>query len=141
MRRRSRPAAAPVLAILALGTLTGCGSAGSGGGGAGGSGPPPAQQCGTTHTPAGVPVEIDVQQGHVACHLAMTVERGYERAVASGKMPGNGGGAPVHIGGWVCQGFNTPVVLSTGHASACRKGKQQILAVLPPPSSPTPSSH
>jgi hypothetical protein len=140
MSRRPRPAAAPVLAVLALGTLAGCASGGSTAGGSPSS-DQSTQKCGTTHTPAGVPVEIDVQRGQVACPVAMTVERGYERAVASGKMPGNGGGAPVRVGGWVCQGFNTPVVLSTGHASACKKGHQQILAVLPPPPSASPSSH
>jgi hypothetical protein len=60
----------------------------------------------------------------------MTVERDYTRALASGKVPGNGGGAPVKINGWVCQGYDTPQVLATGRASACRKQGMQIVAVL-----------
>jgi len=78
---------------------------------------------------------IEVQHGPAGCTIAMAVERGYTRAVASGKVHGNGGGAPVTIKGWVCQGFNTPEVLSTGHASACHKAGAEILAVLPTPSS------
>jgi hypothetical protein len=45
----------------------------------------------------------------------------------------------VKINGWVCQGFNTPKVLATGQTSACRKGGQEILAVLPTPN-PSASS-
>ena len=75
------------------------------------------------------------------CQAALAVERAYARALASGKVPGNGGGAPVKIQGWVCKGFTTPEVLATGHASACRKGAAQILAVLKlSAASPSPSS-
>jgi hypothetical protein len=71
----------------------------------------------------------------------MTVERDYTRALVSGKVRGNGGGAPVTIHGWVCQGYATPQVLATGRASACRKNGAQILAVLVLSSSgPSPSS-
>jgi hypothetical protein len=85
-------------------------------------------------TAAGVPVNIEVHNGHTSCQTALIVERAYSRAVASGKVRGNGGGAPVTIHGWVCQGFNTPQVLATGHASACHKNGTEILAVLPTPS-------
>ena len=84
---------------------------------------------------------VEVNRGLTTCQVAMTVESDYARAVAAGKVPGNGGGAPVTIQGWICQGFNTPVVLQTGHASACHKGKQQILAVLPSPNSASSNSH
>ena len=79
--------------------------------------------------------------GQASCQDAMTVERDYTRALASGKVPGNGGGAPVKIHGWICQGYDTPEVLATGRASACKKQGMQILAVLvlPSPSS-SPSS-
>jgi len=100
----------------------------------------PLPACGTTRTPAGVPVEIEIVHGPVACSAALAVERDYARAVASGKVPGNGGGAPVKVRGWVCKGFATPAVLATGHTSACKKGAAQILAVLKMPASPTPSS-
>jgi hypothetical protein len=90
-------------------------------------------------TAAGVPVNVEIQ-GSAGCGDALTVERAYARALASGKVRGNGGGAPVTIRGWVCQGFPTPQVLATGRASACRKGTAQILAILPTPkSSPAPS--
>jgi hypothetical protein len=76
-----------------------------------------------------VPVDVDVV-GQASCQDAMTVEREYTHALASGKVPGNGGGAPVKIHGWVCQGYDTPRVLATGRASACKKQGMQILAVL-----------
>src|SRR5205085_3764512 len=103
----------------------------------GGQPRPSAVLCGMAQTAAGVPVEIEITSGSVACRAALAVERDYASAVASGQVPGNGGGAPVHIRGWVCQGFSTPKVLATGHASACRKPGAEILAVLP---SPNPSA-
>jgi hypothetical protein len=147
-RRRPRPAAAPVLAVLAVGVLAGCGAitgAKPAGARAQGAVTPavagaPLTGCGTTRTSAGVPVEIEIEHGPVACPAALAVERAYARALASGKVPGNGGGAPVRIRGWVCRGFATPEVLATGHASTCRKGAAQILAVLKPSATATPSS-
>ena len=139
---RSRAAAAFVMAVITAGAVAGCGStpgkpSGTQGGTAPSSGPS-ATQCGTVRTAAGVPVVIDVQHGSTPCGDALTVERAYTRAVASGKVRGNGGGAPVTIKGWVCQGFPTPQVLATGHASACHKNGAEILAVLPTPdASPT----
>jgi hypothetical protein len=89
--------------------------------------------CGTTRTAANVPVRIHVQHGRVSCKTAMTVERGYASAIAAGREPGNGGGGPVKVSGWTCQGFTTPVVLRTGNASKCAKGKAEVLAILPAP--------
>jgi hypothetical protein len=148
-RRCSRPVAAPVLAALALGMVAGCSTATSSTAGSArspGSGTQivasstPLAGCGTTRTAAGVPVEIEVMHGQVACPAALAVERDYARALASGQVPGNGGGAPVKVRGWVCKGFATPQVLATGHTSACAKGAAQILAVLEMPASPTPTS-
>jgi len=143
-RRCSWPAAAPVLAALVLGMVAGCstvsGARPAGGGAQVIASTSPLPACGTTRTPAGVPVEIEIVHGPVACSAALAVERDYARAVASGKVPGNGGGAPVKVRGWVCKGFATPEVLATGHTSACKKGAAQILAVLKMPASPTPSS-
>jgi len=147
-RRRLRPAAAPVVAVLAVGVLAGCsaitGAKPAGAGTQAAAAPAvastPLTGCGTTRTSAGVPVEIEIEHGPVACRAALAVERAYARALASGKVPGNGGGAPVRIQGWVCRGFATPEVLATGHASTCRKGAAQILAVLKPPATATPSS-
>lgn len=131
---RSRAVAAFFLAALTAGAAAGCGPAkGSSSGHSGGSpAAAPVAQCGKAHSAAGVPVQIDVQKGSANCGTAMAVERAYTRAVASGRVADNGG-APVTIQGWVCQGFNTPKVLATGQASACRKGSTEILAILPTP--------
>jgi len=143
LRGHSRAVGATVLAMLAAGAVAGCGtSAGKQATTAAGSSGPtvasvPATPCGTTHTAAGVPVNVEVV-GQASCREALTVERAYSRAVASGKVPGNGGGAPVTIKGWICQGYATPELLATGRASACRRHGTQILAVLPTPS-PSPS--
>ena len=140
MRGHSRAVGATVLAMLAAGAVAGCGtSAGKQATTAAGSPGPtvPATPCGTTHTAAGVPVNVEVV-GQASCREELTVERAYSRAVASGKVPGNGGGAPVTIKGWICQGYATPELLATGRASACRRHGTQILAVLPTPS-PSPS--
>jgi hypothetical protein len=145
MRGQSRAVAASVLAALAACVMAGCGDAPGKQSTTAASGPgasasaAPAIRCGQTRTAAGVPVEVEIV-GQASCHDAMTVERDYSRALASGKVPGNGGGAPVTIQGWICQGYDTPQVLATGRASACRKHGSQILAVLPSISpSPTPS--
>jgi hypothetical protein len=89
--------------------------------------------CGTTRTAANVPVHIQIARGQVSCATALTVERDYTKAILSGDVPGTGGGAPVHVRGWTCQGFSTPVVLKTGQASKCVQGSREILAILPAP--------
>jgi hypothetical protein len=135
-RRLPLPAGAPFLAIAAMTLVAGCAAAAAPAGGQ------PATRasgriCGTGRTAAGVTVMIVIRRGQVACPEARAVEQRYTRALASGKVPGNGGGAPVTVQGWVCQGFNTPDVLRTGNASRCVKGGTEILAVLPsPPASP-----
>jgi hypothetical protein len=86
-----------------------------------------------TRTAANVPVNIQVEHGQVSCATALTVERDYAKVVSAGKAPGNGGGGPVHILGWTCVGFPTPVVLKTGQASKCVQGGVEILAILPAP--------
>jgi hypothetical protein len=144
MRGHSRAVAAGALAVLATAAVAGCGatpakrSTASGGGSAPTAHSTPATRCGTVRTAAGVPVDVEVV-GRASCHDAMAVERDYTRALASGRVRGNGGGAPVTIHGWVCQGYATPQVLATGRASACRRNGMQILAVLPSPA-PSPSS-
>jgi hypothetical protein len=129
----SRAVAALVLAVLTVSAVAGCG-------GAKGTPPAPvagapATRCGSVRTAAGVPVQVEVLHGVAACRIALAVERSYTRALAAGKVSGNGSGAPVTVHGWVCQGFNTPEVLATGHASVCHKNGTEILAVLPAPGS------
>jgi hypothetical protein len=89
--------------------------------------------CGSTHTAVGVPVVIKVAKGSVNCQTALRVENEYAAKVREGQVRGNGGGAPVAVSGWTCQGFNTPEVLTTGNASQCHSGGTTILAVLPVP--------
>lgn len=89
--------------------------------------------CGMTKTAANVPVSIQIAHGQVSCGTALAVERDYAKAIASGQVAGTGGGAPVHVQGWTCQGFATPVVLKTGEASKCVSGGTEILAILPAP--------
>jgi len=89
--------------------------------------------CGSTHTAAGVPVIIKVAKGSVNCKTAMQVENEYATRIKDGQVRGNGGGAPVAVSGWTCQGYSTPEVLSTGNASQCHTGGAAILAVLPVP--------
>jgi hypothetical protein len=126
---------AMLVAGCATGGSTPAGGESPGTGTAGSSGP--MTPCGTTRTAAGVPVNIEIAHGTVACAAALAVERQYARALASGKVPGNGGGAPAKVQGWICRGFNTPQVLATGHTSTCSKGGTQIVAVL---AMPTPSA-
>jgi hypothetical protein len=96
--------------------------------------------CGTTRTAAGVPVVIKITRGTVSCGTALQVENEYAAKIRDGQVRGNGGGAPVTVGGWTCQGNTTPEVLSTGQASQCHTSGAQILAVLPVPAPTTPSA-
>jgi hypothetical protein len=89
-----------------------------------------AQACGTGHTAANVPVEIEVNRGQVSCAAAMTVEADYAAAIVAGKAPGNGGGGPITVNGWQCQGFPTPELLKTGDVSKCSKDSVEIIAIL-----------
>jgi hypothetical protein len=93
----------------------------------------PGTTCGSTRTAAGVPVVIKVAKGSVNCQAALRVENEYAAKIRDGQVKGNGGGAPVVVSGWTCQGYSTPEVLSTGNASQCRSGGTTILAVLPVP--------
>lgn len=140
-------AAVPALAMLTVCALTGCGTGGSAKPAAATSAaqsPVPAatgQRCGTGKTAADVPVLVEIGQGPVGCPTALKIERSYTAALASGQAPGNGGGGPVAIKGWVCQGFNTPEILRTGDTSKCSKGASEILAVLAmPQGSASPSA-
>ncbi len=110
------------------------------------SGPPApgatGTSCGTTRTGAGVPVRIKVEKGTVACATVLSVERDYAAMIAGGQVQGNGGGAPVTVDGWTCQGYATPTTLRTGVASECHTANAEVLAVLSSPAasaSPVPS--
>jgi hypothetical protein len=112
--------------------LAGCSSGGPGAGvsGAGAT-------CGTTRTAADVPVIIKVVRGTVNCGTALKVEGQYAAMIRAGQVRGTGGGAPVTVSGWTCQGYNTPEMLQTGNASQCHTNTATILAVLPVPTPTT----
>ena len=69
----------------------------------------------------------------VRARLQILGENEYATRIRDGRVPGNGGGAPIVVSGWTCQGYATPEVLSTGNASQCHSGSTTILAVLPVP--------
>jgi hypothetical protein len=133
----SGPASRAALAAVAVILVAGCGSTArtkadsqpAGGGQATAT----VTRCGSTRTAANVPVNVEVEHGQVSCTTAMTVERGYAKAILDGHAPGNGGGGPITVRGWKCQGFPTPEVLKTGQASKCVSGSIEILAILPAP--------
>lgn len=118
-----------VAAGIGLGVLAGCGTSTA-------STPQAGQTCGTTRTGVNVPVIIEIGKGQVSCGTALQVENSYARLIRNGDVRGNGGGAPVTVSGWTCQGFPTPEVLKTGQTSACHNHGAEVLAVLPPPSTP-----
>lgn len=95
----------------------------------------PGSSCGTTRTGANVPVVIKVSKGTVNCGTALRVENGYATLIKGGKVPGNGGGAPVSVNGWTCQGYPTSQVLRTGDASECHTATAEVVAVVSLPSS------
>ena len=86
--------------------------------------------CGATRTDANVPVVIKVAKGSVDCPTVMRVEQGYATMIKDGDVIGNGGGAPVRVDGWTCQGYPTPQVLRTGDASECHTASATVVAVL-----------
>jgi hypothetical protein len=97
-----------------------------------GSGKPAAAspvKCGSSRTAGNTPVEVEVMHGQVACAVALQVERSYAEAIRDGKVPGNGGGAPVPVSGWTCQGYPTPHVLQTGQTSKCVKAGTELLTI------------
>jgi hypothetical protein len=116
------------LALLAgsMAALAGCGSAAAARAG-------PGARCGTTRTAANVPVIVKIAKGTVDCGSALRVENQYASVIRSGQVRGNGGGAPVMVSGWTCQGYPTPEVLRTGDTSLCRTSSAAIVAVLPVP--------
>ena len=106
------------------------------------SGPQPGAtgtSCGLTRTGANVPVQIDVARGTVSCDTVLRVERDYATLVRDGDLRGNGGGAPVTVDGWICEGYTTPEAIQTGDASECHTATAEVVAVLAVPSA-TPST-
>jgi hypothetical protein len=144
--RRSRLAARhAVIAAAAIALLTaGCAaSTGPPGGSSGTSADvsptqlaPPRATCGTSRTAVNVPVIMEVEKGAVGCSVAMRIQSEYTTLVRAGRVPGNGGGAPVQVDGWICQGEDTTTTVQTGEASECSRDGTEIVAVLKLESSP-----
>jgi hypothetical protein len=126
-------AGAAAVGLAAGLVVVGCSSGGSGAS-SGGSAVAAGGSCGTTRTAANVLVTIKVTKGTVDCATALGVERGYATMIRKGDVPGNGGGAPVTVAGWTCDGYPTPEVLSTGDASACHTANAEVVAELVAPS-------
>jgi hypothetical protein len=137
----SRPGRAVLATALAAGVVAalaaGCGPASSPKPGSSSTANATVVKCGTAKTAANVPVNIEVVTGRASCGTALKIEQDYARAIRSGLAPGNGGGGPLKVKGWTCQGFATPTVLSTGKASECVRAGTKILAILPPTTSGT----
>lgn len=91
-----------------------------------------AATCGRTVTGVDVAVVVRIGRGAVSCPTAMTVEKSYAALIRAGGLRGNGGGAPVSIRGWTCQGYTSAEIAQTERVSVCVKGSAQIFAALPP---------
>ncbi len=152
-RRRLGAVVPAVLLCLATARLTtGCsaasGAASSPGTAAGASASaapapqptPSGKACGATRTGANVPVIVKVTKGSVDCATALRVESDYSALVRHGALQGNGGGAPLPVNGWTCQGYPTPQVLATGAASECHTTSAEVIAVLALSAAPSASS-
>jgi hypothetical protein len=121
---RFRYAAIAALCVLAL---AGCGT--------GAKAATSVQDCGNSKTAANVPIQVEVDRGQVSCSTALQVEASYAQAIRQGRAPGNGGGGPVQVSGWTCQGMTTPQLLKTGETSKCDKAGHEIVAILKSPGS------
>ena len=112
-------------AVLGLGGCSSGASAGTAG-----------TSCGKTTTAIGVPVKIDVTKGTVDCATVLRVEAAYAAAIKSGRLQGNGGGAPVAVDGWTCESYAAAQAVQTGQASECHTANAEVVAVLSLPSAP-----
>jgi hypothetical protein len=136
------------LACLAVGLASGCSSAASGAAGGTTASPsavpsayatPTGTACGTSRTIINTPVVIKVTKGTVSCATAVAIENGYTTALKNGALKGNGGGAPVAVSGWTCQGYPTPQVLKNGVTSECHTASADVIEVLDLSASASPS--
>ena len=131
-----RHAAQLIAALSAMALVAGCGSAHAARLGSKTSGALPGGSCGGAYSAGHVPVILKASSGTVPCSQAQQVQSAYNHDIMAGRAPGNGGGGPVRVDGWTCQGFPTPRVLQTGEVSTCAKDGDRFDAVL---ASPTPA--
>ena len=129
-----------ITALSAMALVAGCSSAHAARVGSKTSGVAAGGACGQAYSAGHVPVILKVSAGTVPCAQAQQVQSAYSHDVMAGKAPGNGGGGPVRIDGWTCQGLPTPRVLQTGEVSTCAKDGDRFDAVLASPTpAPTPT--
>ena len=119
---------------LTAGFVTGCAAPGTAASNA-------ASTCGRTLTGVDIAVVVRIGRGAVSCPTAMTVEKSYAALIRAGGLRGNGGGAPVSIRGWTCQGYTSAEIAQTERVSVCVKGSAQIFTVLPSPPTPSTSTY
>src|SRR5580704_10253771 len=81
--------------------------------------------CSASATPKAAASAQACGAGRTAANVAIEVEKDYAAAIVAGQAPGNGGGGPVTVSGWKCQGFATPELLKTGDVSKCGKDGMQ----------------
>jgi hypothetical protein len=125
-RARQQLAGSSCLAVMAIAcvlALAGCG-------GSKANAASNVQNCGASKTAANVPVEVEIYRGTLSCAAAMKVEKNYADAIISGHAPGSGGGGPITVSGWTCQGLPTPEVLKTGDVSKCVRQGTEIIEIL-----------
>ena len=116
--------AGALIAGLTAGLIAGCAASGT-------ATPDAAATCGHTLTAVNIAVMIKIGRGPVTCPTAMTVENSYSAVVRSGELRGNGGGAPVSVHGWTCQGYTSAEIAQNNRVSVCAKGDEEIFAWLP----------
>jgi hypothetical protein len=78
-------------------------------------------------------VTIEVAKGPVNCASAMRAEGQYAAAIKAGELQGNGGGAPLTVGGWTCESYSAAQAQASGDASECHTANAEVVAVLPTP--------
>ena len=139
-------------AAALLGVTSGCSSAAGAPGGSGATASPvpsayatpSGTECGTARTVINTPVIIKVTKGSVSCATALAIENDYtgllRQDISQNQRQGNGGGAPVTVSGWTCQGYPTPQVLKNGVTSECHTASADVVAVLDLAASPPPTA-
>lgn len=80
--------------------------------------------CGTVTTAAGFPAVTQVVRGQVSCATVTRVFTVYYADLAAGRAPGNGGGGPVAVDGWIC----TSAPAMAAPLSTCDRGGSEITA-------------
>lgn len=118
-----------LLAVVALGAavapLSACGTSPGAESTGSASVAGPGTVCGDIRTAAGYPATERIVRGQVSCADVTHVFTDYYAALGAGRAPGNGGGGPVRVDGWVCE--STPATASDP-TTTCDRGADEITA-------------